>query len=757
MLCASLQDARSVCAARWQPSAATVFETCLRCLVRAATPTTADVRAREDVMMRLSGLVRSTVNNKFSGKSLEIQPYGSFLSGLYTPEGDLDLSIEGTALLRDGGGSGGGGNRSNNFTQRMPLEQLERTARVQLLFTLTRRLRDQKALDLQTVTHARVPIVKFVDFETGVECDVAVDSMAAQFKSAVLGLVAGMDWRAGALIRLVKVWAREHELNNSASGTFNSFALSLLVVFHLQRRSPAVLPPLSELFLAEGEDAEDVERRPMHSGSRPDLQKLRVVQHRINARVAAMAADENRNHETLTELLASFFCFFRGLMAAWCGTDNALSIVLRRVRIDTWQGALRLDAWEKDFLYCCSIEDPFDATDNCGRTVRDPRCIARIKTALDEAVDVCCTCLERVDGDGERGAYEALEALFSPRRLADAFLKDDQLADFSGRYPDPLSAVYSPAVWLPRNLQHVLRSGEMKRCLPVNHADRPAAHLELSEAVAAAVYGIGFLNPFWAAPCASLNGETPFACIGGSSSAGSKGDEESVDDAMVDVGFTTARDTRGIDKEEAVDISYWCGIQVEMQPIAALMEIEAEEREAAIAERKKKKAARSQAKNDKRMAQRAAELQKAADAAAFAAAAAATAAADGEDAGEGSLSSAPASVVAVVTATATSTATATATNTLSKSASNRKNGAPPSPPWPPSTRPSPPVLTFNRPNSSAAPAATFTGEDADVAVPSAAQVENRQQEEMKKKTRTKRGPRRRNNKDEGMSSIPFSV
>ena len=37
------------------------------------------------------------------------------------------------------------------------------------------------------------------------------------------------DWRFGALVRLVKLWARQHGANDSANGTLNSFALTLLV------------------------------------------------------------------------------------------------------------------------------------------------------------------------------------------------------------------------------------------------------------------------------------------------------------------------------------------------------------------------------------------------------------------------------------------------------------------------------------------------------------------------------------------------
>lgn len=37
------------------------------------------------------------------------------------------------------------------------------------------------------------------------------------------------DWRVGALVRLVKLWAGTHDINDSSHGTLNSHALTLLV------------------------------------------------------------------------------------------------------------------------------------------------------------------------------------------------------------------------------------------------------------------------------------------------------------------------------------------------------------------------------------------------------------------------------------------------------------------------------------------------------------------------------------------------
>ncbi len=59
---------------------------------QAQTPSAEDRAQRDDVVGRIDALVRSGLDNN---KRLFITAYGSFLSGLYSPNGDLDLSIEG--------------------------------------------------------------------------------------------------------------------------------------------------------------------------------------------------------------------------------------------------------------------------------------------------------------------------------------------------------------------------------------------------------------------------------------------------------------------------------------------------------------------------------------------------------------------------------------------------------------------------------------------------------------------------------------
>ena len=59
-----------------------------------------------------------------------------------------------------------------------------------------------------------------------------------------------------------------------ARKTWSLTLLNMQVVFHLQTRSPPILPPICELF---GMSADVVEARPLHEGRPADMSLLKVI------------------------------------------------------------------------------------------------------------------------------------------------------------------------------------------------------------------------------------------------------------------------------------------------------------------------------------------------------------------------------------------------------------------------------------------------------------------------------------------------
>ena len=61
------------------------------------TPSERDAERRQDILERLGSIVAAGLDGH---TGLRVEPYGSFVSGLYCPTGDLDISIEGHTTTR---------------------------------------------------------------------------------------------------------------------------------------------------------------------------------------------------------------------------------------------------------------------------------------------------------------------------------------------------------------------------------------------------------------------------------------------------------------------------------------------------------------------------------------------------------------------------------------------------------------------------------------------------------------------------------
>ncbi|KDO69168.1 hypothetical protein CISIN_1g013307mg [Citrus sinensis] len=186
---------------------------------------------REDweTRMKVISDLREVVESVESLRGATVEPFGSFVSNLFSRWGDLDISIE----LSNGSCISSAGKK----------------VKQSLLGDLLRALRQKGGYRrLQFVAHARVPILKFETIHQNISCDISIDNLCGQIKSKFLFWISQIDGRFRDMVLLVKEWAKAHDINNPKTGTFNSYSLSLLVLFHFQTCVPAILPPLKDIY-----------------------------------------------------------------------------------------------------------------------------------------------------------------------------------------------------------------------------------------------------------------------------------------------------------------------------------------------------------------------------------------------------------------------------------------------------------------------------------------------------------------------------
>ncbi|KAL3647308.1 hypothetical protein CASFOL_008276 [Castilleja foliolosa] len=306
-----------------------LLDVTLRDILGVINPSKEDWTVRFHVINEIQAIVGSI--ESLTGATVE--PYGSFVSDLFTKWGDLDISVEllnGSYILSPG-----------------------KKHKQSLLGDVLKAMRKKGGFRrLQFIPHARVPILKI---ETGynISCDISVNNLIGQMKSKMLFWITQIDGRFRDLVLLVKEWAKAHHINDSKSGTLNSYSLSLLVVFHLQTLVPAILPPLKEIYPGNMTD---------------DLIGVRAVAEKhiediCGENINRVKSNRSRyiNRSSLSQLFISFLAKFSDI----CSRASIQGVSPYAAQLEDIDSNMR---WLPK-TYALFVEDPFEQPSNTARTV----------------------------------------------------------------------------------------------------------------------------------------------------------------------------------------------------------------------------------------------------------------------------------------------------------------------------------------------------------------------------------------------------
>lgn len=286
-----------------------------RCLL-AHAPSPAEDRTRQALIAALQSLVRSMWGAR-------LLPFGSSASGLHFAGADVDACI-----------------LPETAAARFPEHK-------RALYQLCDRLRRMGMLNCIALTKPRVPIVKFTEPDSGLECDVGVGNALGLHNTAMLRQYVQLDERVKPLALAVKLWARARRINEPPRHTLSSYCYVLLVIRHLQLCEPPVLPCLQAL---KGRGAHGLPPVPGYDTAFCSSAEA----------VAESFPQLGTNRASVAELLSSFF-------ERYADYDWEGSVVCPRLTRD-------LSREEKDWLpgvpgdrHLLCIEDPFDLEHDLGR------------------------------------------------------------------------------------------------------------------------------------------------------------------------------------------------------------------------------------------------------------------------------------------------------------------------------------------------------------------------------------------------------
>jgi non-canonical poly(A) RNA polymerase PAPD5/7 len=166
---------------------------------------------RQKLIEKLSDMVREEFH------TADVYPFGSFPSGLYLPTGDMDVAMMSNSYVKGG---------AARFTGTRVLYRFK---------DYLVRHRIAWANEIQLITRARVPLVKFVEIKTGLKVDVSFEN-----STGVAALKTFRAWREKypgmpALVTIIKQFLMMRGLNEPVNGGIGGFSVICLVVSMLQQ------------------------------------------------------------------------------------------------------------------------------------------------------------------------------------------------------------------------------------------------------------------------------------------------------------------------------------------------------------------------------------------------------------------------------------------------------------------------------------------------------------------------------------------
>lgn len=177
-------------------------------------PRSFEQRLRQDLIDNLDRIVRKRFNNA------RILCFGSFMSGLYLPTGDMDMVMCSSSFLD---------NRAPVFSKKTVLFKFGG-------FLCANKMADRE--HLEHITKAKVPLVKYVDTKTWLKVDVSFENM-----TGVIAIQTFTQWRdqypaMPILVTLIKQFLTMRGLNEPVNGGIGGFSIICLVVSMLQMMPP---------------------------------------------------------------------------------------------------------------------------------------------------------------------------------------------------------------------------------------------------------------------------------------------------------------------------------------------------------------------------------------------------------------------------------------------------------------------------------------------------------------------------------------
>lgn len=275
-------------------------------------PSEAELRMRDEDLQELEDYIRQIFSHA------KLQMFGSFCNGFGFTKSDMDICLT-----------------FKNNTSGKDLDYLSVIEQLAQLLN-----KNPKLSNVVPITSAKVPIVKFVFKDSGLEGDISLYNTLAQHNTKMLDMYCKIDQRVRVLGYTLKYFAKILNIGDASRGSLSSYAYILMVLFFLQQRKPPVIPVLQEL----------------HNGKQPVLMvdEWNAWFYSDLKNLPKVWTDYGKNKESVGELWLGLLRFYTEEF-----DSNEYVVCIRQKKFLTRFRKL----WNSKSI---AIEDPFDLSHNLG-------------------------------------------------------------------------------------------------------------------------------------------------------------------------------------------------------------------------------------------------------------------------------------------------------------------------------------------------------------------------------------------------------
>eukprot|EP00833_Pecoramyces_ruminatium_P010435 jgi/Orpsp1_1/1184467/evm.model.c7180000089656.1 len=250
-------------------------------VIKNLLPSYQDHRNLENLKAKISSIILK----KWPGLSIHL--FGSSTNGLWSRKSDVDMCI---FAIEKG-----------DFIHMKKLANI---------------LRIEKMENVIPIENTRIPICKFRDPSTGLNCDISVNNRIATYNSELIRCYMDLDERVRDIIMIVKKWAKHRGINNSKNHTFSSYSFVLLCISFFQRINPPLLPNLQNAnqfpFMTMTRKSVEVSNKLLSIRNKKcgDNGKIRINLQYYNNASRISKSFKSKNMMNRSELLLKFFEFY---------------------------------------------------------------------------------------------------------------------------------------------------------------------------------------------------------------------------------------------------------------------------------------------------------------------------------------------------------------------------------------------------------------------------------------------------------------